>query len=99
MKLTGWRQRSYPIRITLGGTEVYRGSTPKSLGYVTLALKPATGRTLKIELLEGSANKDAFGITELANQKENASTGADRIGANTLSIVEAEFYEAVGDAR
>ena len=92
-KLTGWRQRSYPIRITLDGEEIYRGPTPKGLGYVTLPLKPATGRTLKIELIDTSANKDAFNIVELGNQKENASTGADKIGNGTLSIVEAEFYE------
>ncbi len=94
-RLTGWRQRSYPIRITLDGREIFRGPTPKGLGYVTLALQPATGRTLRIELVDTSANKDAFNIVELGNQKENASTGADKIGGGTLSIVEAEFYEAV----
>ena len=91
-KLTGWRQRSYPIRITIGGLEVYRGNTPKSLGYVTLPLKPAADRTLKIELTDASANRDAYQLSELT-AKENTSTGADRVGAHTLSIVEAEFYE------
>lgn len=95
LKLTGWRQRSYPIRITLDGTEVFRGLTPKGLGYVTLPLKPTTGRTLRIELMDASSSKDAFNIVELGNQKENASTGADRVGLTTLSIVEAEFYEDV----
>lgn len=93
-KFTGWRQRTYPIRITVGGTEVFRGSTPKSLGYVTLPLTPAVGRTVRVELLDASANKDAFAISEVS-QKENASTGADRVGNKTLSIVEAEFYEAI----
>lgn len=91
-KFTGWRQRSDPIRITIDGTELYRGDTPKSLGYVALALKPATGRRLKIELTDSSANQDAYQLSELA-AKENASTGADRVGSRTLSIVEAEFYE------
>lgn len=94
MKCPGWRQRSYPIRITVDGTEVFNGPTPKGLGYFTLPLKRATGKTLKIELVENSANKDAFNITELGNKKENASTGADTIGNSTLSIIEAEFYEA-----
>ena len=93
LKLTGWRQRSYPIRITVDGQDVFRGPTPRGLGYVTLALKPVEGRTLKIELIDASANKDAFNLVELGNQKENASTGADKIGSGTLSIVEAEFYE------
>ncbi|PTX98579.1 sugar-binding domain-containing protein [Opitutus sp. ER46] len=93
LKLTGWRQRSYAIRITVDGTEVFRGDTPKTLGYVTLPLKPAPGRRLKLELLAAGTNKEAFALSEMA-RKENASTGADRLGANTLSIIEAEFYEA-----
>ncbi len=95
LKLTGWRQRSYPIRLTLDGVEIFRGLTPRGLGYVTLPLTPAVGRSLKIELLDPSANKDAFNIVELGNKKENASTGADKIGNSTLSIIEAEFYENV----
>jgi len=93
LKLTGWRQKSYPLRITLDDEEVYRGATPKTLGYVTLSLKSTVGKTLKIELIDVASSKDAFNITELSNSKENASTGADRVGPGTLSIVEAEFYE------
>ncbi|HEX2854544.1 MAG TPA: DUF4982 domain-containing protein [Opitutaceae bacterium] len=95
MKLTGWRQRSYPVRITVDGEEVFNGLTPRGLGYVTLPLKPHTGRSLKIELVDTAANRDAFNIVELGNQKENASTGADRLKPGTLSIVEAEFYETI----
>ena len=32
-------------------------------------------------------------MEEVANQK-NASTGYERLGSKTLSIIEAEFYEA-----
>lgn len=93
LKLTGWRQRSYPLRITVDGEEVFRGSSPRSLGYCTLDLKPVKGRVLKIELVDASADKDAFkGVTELGSAKENASTGADKIRNGTLSIIEAEFY-------
>jgi beta-galactosidase len=99
LKLTGWRQRSYPVRITVAGEEVFRGLTPRGLGYVTLALKPVLGSSLKIELLDTSANKDAFNIVELGNQKENASTGADKLQPGTLSIVEAEFYEPASSAK
>ncbi|MBC8002006.1 MAG: DUF4982 domain-containing protein, partial [Opitutaceae bacterium] len=95
LKLSGWRQRSYSIRITVDDQEVFTGLTPKGLGYVTLPLKPVQGSRLRIALYDESANQDAFNIVELGNKKENASTGADRVGNKTLSIVEAEFYEAV----
>jgi len=92
LKLPGWRQRSYPLRITLDGQLVFEGETPKSLGYVTLAVKPATGRHLRIELVGSSKDQDAFKLTEVANQKIT-DTGADNLPPGVLSIVEAEFYE------
>jgi len=98
LKLAGWRQRSYPIRILVEGQEVFRGSTPRSLGYVTLPVKPVLGKGLRIELTESSTARDAFGITELENQ-QNASTGDERGGRGTLSIQEIEFYEPAGDGR
>ncbi len=94
VKFTGWRQRSYSIRITVDGREVFTGLTPKSLGYVTLPLKPVKGDTLRIALFDEGASEDAFNIVELGDKKENASTGADKVGNKTLSIVEAEFYES-----
>lgn len=92
MKLSGWRQRSYPIRITVDGQEVYRGATPLSLGYVTLPLRPVTGKTVKVELVDAAKVGDGFNIRELADQT-NASTGDERQGRGTLSIVEIECYE------
>jgi len=35
LKLTAFRLRRYPMRITLDGTTVYEGTTPTSLGYIT----------------------------------------------------------------
>ena len=93
LRLTGWRQRSYPVVITVDGQEVFRGLTPRSLGYITLPLRPVTGRTLRIALFDVTASRDAFNLVEVGGQKEFASTGADQIGNNTLSIAEAEFYE------
>jgi hypothetical protein len=55
LKLTGWRTRSYSLHITVDGEEVFRGATPRSLGYVTLPLRPVQGQTLKIELISASA--------------------------------------------
>jgi beta-galactosidase len=92
MKLSGWRQRSYPIRITVDGQEVYRGQTPRSLGYVTLPLKPVRGKIVTVELVDTASARDAFNITELENQ-QNATTGDERQGSGTLSLVEIELYE------
>jgi beta-galactosidase len=94
IKLQGWRQRSYPIRITVDGHEVFSGETPKSLGYVTLPFKPVTGRSVKIELIGNSKDKDEFKLVEVANQAI-ADTGANRLPGGVLAIIEAEFYEAV----
>lgn len=93
MKLRGWRERSYPLRITMDGAEVYRGNTPHSLGYVTLPLKPVNGRKVKVELMGATQSSDAFGIVELANP-QNASTGDNPSRRGTIGIVEIEFYEA-----
>lgn len=96
IKLQGWRQRSYPLRITVDGQEVFSGETPKSLGYVTLPFKPVTGKTVKIELLGSSKDKDEFKLVEVANQAI-ADTGANRLPNGVLAIIETEFYEAVKD--
>jgi len=93
MKLGGWRQRSYPIRITVDGQEVYRGSTPRSLGYITLPLKPVKGKSVKVALVETAKIRDTVNVTEVENQ-QNASTGDERQGSGTLNIVEFECYEA-----
>jgi hypothetical protein len=98
MKLSGWRQRSYPLRIMVDGQEAFRGSTPLSLGYVTLPLKPVKGSTVKIELLNAAETKEGFNFTELANAA-NATTGDERQGRGTLSIVEIECYESRRDLK
>ena len=97
-KLSGFRERSYPIRIRVDGVEVYRGVTGRSLGYVTLPLKSARGQTVRVEMLEAGSARDAFGITEL-NDQANAATGSSRVTARSLSIIEAEFYEPLAAQR
>ena len=95
IKLAGWRERSYPLVVTVDGKEVYRGTTPKSLGYVTLPLTAATGSAVRIALDGAADEANAIQLTEVANQANN-DTGANRTPKNVLSIVEAEFYEAAG---
>ena len=66
--------------------------TPRSLGYVTLPLA-VIGRRVRISLsAEGSTSAITKG-TEVESQR-NVDTGADRVSAASLSIIEAEFYEA-----
>ena len=95
-KFAGFRARSYPIRVLVDGQEVFRGATKRSLGYVTLPLKPVEGRSLTIEVLGGADAKDAFGgISEVEDQK-NATTGEQNVRAGELGIAEIEFYEPAG---
>lgn len=92
VKLTGWRERSYPLRVFVDGAEVYRGTTPKNLGYVTLPLVPRHGSEVRIALEGQADDADAIRMQEVANQA-NADTGAQQVARSQLSIVEAEFYE------
>lgn len=90
LKLGGWRSKSYPLRITVDGKEAYKGATPKSLGYVTLPLKPTQGKTVRIELIGAIDDKDGFGMVEVTGKKlEDAKDGAAK---GALEIVEAELY-------
>jgi hypothetical protein len=79
LKLIGWRLRSYPLRITMDGVTVYEGAPAKSLGYVTLPLKPVKGRRkLRIALTGPTVDRDAFGkIVEITGAGP-ASTPAPR---------------------
>ncbi len=90
LKMGGWREKSYPIRITVDGKEVFRGDTPRSLGYVTIPVKPTRGKNVGIELVGSAVSRDAFGnIVELENPA-NAATGSATKGS--LTIVEIEIY-------
>lgn len=96
VKFTGWRSKSYPIRILADGKEVYNGNTMQSLGYITLGLKPVLAQRITIELTGINSEKDAFDkITEVDATKEldlfKDKTAADAKGQ--LRIVEIEFYE------
>lgn len=93
LKLSGWRERSYPLRVFVDGAPVYEGMTPKSLGYVTLPLAPRHGGTVRVELNGVADESHAIELTEVANQAIT-DTGANRTPKGVLSIVEIEFYQA-----
>ncbi|MBP6182134.1 sugar-binding domain-containing protein [Flavobacterium sp.] len=96
IKFTGWRTKSYPIRILADGKEVYKGDTMQSLGYITLPLKPVLAQQITIELTGINSEKDAFDkIIEVEANKEldlfKDKSAVDAKGQ--LRIVEIEFYE------
>ena len=94
VKLPGWRSRTYPLHVTIDGKEAYSGTTPTSLGYVTLPLKPVEGRVVRVQLAGQGKTADGFGaITEVENAA-NASDGTPPVGRGAFGIVEIEFYEA-----
>ena len=92
IRLAGWRERSYPLRVLVDGAVVYEGVTPKSLGYVTLPLAPRSGSAVRIELTGVADEREAIVLTEVANQA-NTDTGANKTPKGGLSIVEVEFYK------
>jgi hypothetical protein len=94
LKLIGWRLRSYPLRITMDGTTVYEGEPAKSLGYVTLPLKPVRGSRLRIALTGPTVDRDAFGkIVEITGARAGLDTGAEKVPMGAaLGIIEAELY-------
>jgi beta-galactosidase len=92
LKLVGWRTNSYPVQISVDDRVVFTGNSPRSLGYVTFNFPPASGKSVKIQLVGNASNRDAFGnIIEITGQPDPKSS-ADRGGKNILGIVEAEIY-------
>ena len=96
LKLGGWRRKSYPLRITVDGKDAYSGVTPKSLGYVTLPIKPTSGKAVRIELVGVIDDKDGFGLVEVTGKKLPDTAGFGKSGA--LEIIEAEIYEPLNGA-
>ncbi len=93
LKPGGWRERRYPIRITVDGQEVFSGTTPASLGYVTLPLKRVTGKSLRIELTGQPTDKAITNIIDLNTQKKPVEPGfSGSVADGTLNIVELEIY-------
>lgn len=99
LKLTGWRQRSYPLEIYAGDTLIWSGNTERSLGYVHLFIDhPVLSDRITIRLKGTAKDSDAFGqITEVAVAQAGEldllkAKNGDRTN-NELRIVEVEFME------
>ena len=104
IKLTGWRQRSYPLEVVAladDGTEtvVWKGQTDKSLGYVSLRIaEPVKARRYTIRQIGAATDKEAFGqITELAAATAGEldlykTPGSEKVKGE-LRIVEVDFLQ------
>ncbi|MBN1362256.1 MAG: DUF4982 domain-containing protein [Sedimentisphaerales bacterium] len=93
LKLSGWRTRSYPLRITVDGREVLKGDSERNLGYYMVSFPPVTGKSVTVELVGANRDRDAFNIVEITGQKDEAATlRSDRAARGTLNIIEVEFY-------
>jgi hypothetical protein len=95
MKLAGWKGKKYPIRILIDNKEVFKGSTPLSLGYVTLNVTPTKGKKVKIELMGSAKDSDAINLVEITGKVDDAGLNAGSKTLQRLPIVEVEFYEPI----
>ena len=96
LKLTSFRVRRYPIRITLDGAIVYQGTTPTSLGYITLPLATTKlGTRLRIQLTGQPIDVgEGHELVELNGHVDQA-VPAGKIEPPVLSIVETGIYQAL----
>jgi hypothetical protein len=96
LKLTAFRTRRYPLRVTLDGTTLYEGTTPNSLGYVTIPLQqgslhPISGSHLRIALTGPAIDAAPSPATaEITGAVDPAAV--TRNNQAILSIVEADIY-------
>jgi len=94
LKLNNFRSRSYPLRITVDGKEVFADSTQRTLGYYTAVCKPQRGKKIRIELATFTAQQSDNNGVEVNGKKLDDGVGRDDKNAKgTLSIIEVEVYE------
>ena len=96
LKLTGWRNKCYPLAIYAGKKKLWEGITYATLGYVHIPIAtPVTTDQITLRMLGPVQNSLAFGeIKELAG---GATGELDRVrtlqGEVKLRIVEVEFHQ------
>ena len=98
IKLTGWRNKCYPLAIYAGKKKVWEGITYATLGYVHIPIaNPVKNKELTIKMLGPAQDSNAFG-----DAKELAGGNAGELdrfisksGKVELRIVEVDFIEKV----
>ena len=98
LKLTGWRQKCYPLEVYAGKQKVWEGVTPATLGYVHLSIaKPVAAKELTIRMVGPVQDSKKFGTVKelaggVANEMDRMKTAK---GKTELRIVEADLLESV----
>ena len=99
IKLTGWRQRSYPLEIYADDKLVWKGNTEKTLGYVHLNIEqPTKAQKYTIRQVGKAETKDGFGgIVEVAATTAGEldlykTPGSEQVNSE-LRIVEIDFLQ------
>jgi hypothetical protein len=94
LKMSDFRSKSYPIAIYADNDLIWKGTTPKSLGYVRLKIE---GKHVQkalhcsIHLIGAINNKDAFnGIKELDARNDEQTKN----NHNILKIIEVQFIKS-----
>ena len=96
VKLTGWRDKMYPLAIYAGKKKVWEGYTYTCLGYVHIKIgKPVKAKDITIKMVGDAKSKTQLGDTnELAGGKASS---LDFIGITkgkpVLRIVEIDFLK------
>jgi hypothetical protein len=94
LKLNNFRSRSYPLRITIDGKELFADTTQRTLGYFTAVCKPQMGKRLRIELTSPADQPTDNRMTEVSGKKlDDGVVRDDKDAKGTLSIIETEVYE------
>jgi beta-galactosidase len=95
LKLNNFRTRSYPIKISIDGTEVFKGNTTRNLGYFTASFPPASGKKIKIELIGQADVKDDSAKEVNGKKLDDGVARNDANSKGTFAIIEAEIYGPV----
>ena len=96
LKLTGWRNKCYPLAVFAGKKKVWEGMTPATLGYAHIRVdQPVSSDQLTIRMLGPAQNSAKFGdVKELAGGNAGE---LDRVktakGSVDLRIVEVDLLE------
>ncbi len=95
LKLNNFRTRSYPLRISIDGKEVYKDTTQLNLGYFTASFQPATGTKIRIELFANGDIKDDKQVEVNGKKLDDGVARDDANARGRLSIIETEIYSPV----